>query len=816
MSPFLPGPDGPPAVPALRIAAAPEASAESAAPESRLDLQELLNLLRRHLVMLVVITGAATLMAFWYASSRPPRYKSEARVRIADLRRSLTGGIEDQAMERLAGGPVVDPVSSQIEVLRSRTVVGRAVDAGSLRLRTGEVPTALVADAFVPPSASTDTLSLRFRGDGYTATGRAGSVRAAYGQPVTLGGVRFTVKAQPEVSTADFAVVSRDAAVSRVLAGLSAKPQERTDVVQLRYESPDRDRAMHVLESVVETFQAVNTERAQQQSRRRRVFVEEQMRATDSLLALAQVELSRFQRQQQVFSSTERFSAEQASLMELEQKREELDAERRTYQSLLGRLLRERSSDDMQALDALASTPGVAANPVVAQLYIQLTKHEAARDSLLSGPRARAATDPDVQRLNTQIASAETRIADAVRSQISSIDARIGAMDAVRGRSEARIRAMPDVQAQEVRLTQQLATVQGMADQLREEYQKARISEAVEAGQVEVLDVPSPAVPVGSGGMIIVFMGAVAGVVLGVASAAIREQLNTTVRGREEMEQLLQVPGLGVVPALAPVRRRWGRAAAEPVPADGQAGLAVLDGRSAGAEAFRTLRTNLIFSQAVGRLKTLVITSALPGEGKSTTVSNLAAAFAQQGLRVLLVDCDLRRARQHSIFGVPREPGLTQLVLGYSALAEVARSTGVENLFVMAAGTLPPNPGELLGSARMREVVEELREAFDLVLFDTPPVLAASDGAILAAGADGAMLVVRAGKTARTVAKQALRQLTGVGARVLGAVLNDPDERLPAYGGYGQYGYYYAAYAPQSEPSANGGSPARSRIGAGV
>jgi capsular exopolysaccharide synthesis family protein len=638
---------------------------------------------------------------------------------------------------------------------------------------------------------------------------------------VTVGGVRFTIVARPEVEEAFLPVVSRDVAINGVLAGLGAKLSDRTDVVQLRYESRDPVRSQLVLTHVVETFHAVNTERARQQSTRRRMFVEEQMQATDSMLAVAQFQLSNFQQQQQAFSSQQRFSAEQQSLLDLEQRREALDSERRTYQGLLTRVLRNRDEADKVALRTLASTPGVASNPVVAQLYAQMARYETARDSLLSGPRARAASDPDVQRLNAQIATSETRIAEAVQSQIASIEAQLASLDAVRGRSEERIRAMPNVQVQEVRLVQQVSTIQAMADQLREEYQKARIAEAVEVGQVEVLDLPSPAVPVGSGGMAIVLMGTLVGLGLGIGLAVARDRLNSSVRSREELEQLLGVPGLAVVPALAPPQRvgrwRWGRKRARAARGGeaGQVHLAVLDGRSSGAEAFRTLRTNLIFSQAVRRLRMLVVTSAAPGEGKSTTTSNLAAAFAKQGMRVLLVDCDLRRARQHEIFAVPREPGLTQLVMGHSPLAQLALPTLVENLFLLPAGALPPNPSELLGSQRMADVIDELRAAYDLLIFDTPPVLAASDGAILATHADGVVLVVRAGATARAAAEGALRQLQGVGARVLGAVLNDPDERLPAYGGYNRYGYYYGGYGPAVEPALNARKP-KDRETAGV
>jgi capsular exopolysaccharide synthesis family protein len=158
-------------------------------------------------------------------------------------------------------------------------------------------------------------------------------------------------------------------------------------------------------------------------------------------------------------------------------------------------------------------------------------------------------------------------------------------------------------------------------------------------------------------------------------------------------------------------------------------------------------------------------------------------------MRVLLVDCDLRRGRIHRIFDVPREPGLTELVIGHEESEAVIRPTDVTGLYVVPSGNLPPNPSELLGGDRMRKVLVSLSEAFDLIILDTPPLLAASDGAILATLSDGVVLVLRAGSTEGEAAQQAIQQLSGVGARVVGAVLNDPDAKVPAYGGYYHYEY---------------------------
>jgi capsular exopolysaccharide synthesis family protein len=262
---------------------------------------------------------------------------------------------------------------------------------------------------------------------------------------------------------------------------------------------------------------------------------------------------------------------------------------------------------------------------------------------------------------------------------------------------------------------------------------------------------------------------------------------------------VLRVPGLAIVPRLsgaaASESKRLRLPGRAPRVASGAAGattelVTLADARSSSAEAYRTLRTNLLFSQAVQKLQTLVVTSAAPSEGKTTVAANLAVTFAQQGMRVALIDCDLRKARLHNLFGVPREPGLTQMLIGAPGAAEAARATEVEGLTVVPAGTLPPNPAELLGGKAMRELVERLKQRFDLIILDTPPLLAAADAAVLGELADGTVLVVRAGATDRAAAQQAVQQLRLVGARVLGAVINDPDEKVASFGG----GYYYYDY----------------------
>lgn len=221
---------------------------------------------------------------------------------------------------------------------------------------------------------------------------------------------------------------------------------------------------------------------------------------------------------------------------------------------------------------------------------------------------------------------------------------------------------------------------------------------------------------------------------------------------------------------------------ATPTHAD-QALITLRDPRSAAAEAYRTLRTNIQFSSLDRPVHTLLVTSTAPDEGKSITLANLAITIAQAEQRVILVDCDLRRPELHTLFGVPNERGLTSMILEQAEGALPLQPTSVPGLSLLPSGPLPPRPADLLGSRRMEALIARLRQEADLVLFDTPPVGAVSDAAVLAPRMDGVLLVLKAGQTRRDRAREARRLLEKVKANIIGVVLNNA--RLEA--GYGYY-----------------------------
>jgi non-specific protein-tyrosine kinase len=213
--------------------------------------------------------------------------------------------------------------------------------------------------------------------------------------------------------------------------------------------------------------------------------------------------------------------------------------------------------------------------------------------------------------------------------------------------------------------------------------------------------------------------------------------------------------------------------------------ITVSEPRSSSSEAYRALRTNLDFASLDQALKTLVVTSAGVSEGKSTTLANLAVVSAQAGRRVVLVDADLRRPTLHQIFGLNNETGLTAALMDEAILsAPPIQDTAIEGLSVLTSGPLPPNPAELMGSRRMEALIEVLAQQADQVFFDTPPVVAVTDAAVLATKVDGVLLVVSAGQTRREYARTAVQRLQQINARLVGTVLTNMQM------GAGFKGYY--------------------------
>jgi len=348
-------------------------------------------------------------------------------------------------------------------------------------------------------------------------------------------------------------------------------------------------------------------------------------------------------------------------------------------------------------------------------------------------------------------------------------------------------RPIADAQTQIAGLQTKLTTLQANYAALLSNTQKSAVN------SISIIEPAAlPAKPIGPNKPVTILLAAAIGFILAAGAAYVFEYLDDTLKNPDDVRKLLGLTTLGAVPIM-----EGAKAGNE---------LAVLtSGQSISKEAYRVLRTNLQFAAVECPLGLLLVTSPAPTEGKSLTVANLGVVMAQADRRVILVDADLHRPRQHTLFGLRNTTGLTTALLDtHPNLDGLLQETSVPGLRVLTSGPLPPDPAELLGSTRMRELLARLGEQADMIVLDSPPVTVRADAAILSTQTDGVLLVLDSSQTRREVAKQALTALRQVNARVVGALLN----RMPTRGtGYYYYDHYYGSGDSNGPPDA----PARKR-----
>jgi len=309
-----------------------------------------------------------------------------------------------------------------------------------------------------------------------------------------------------------------------------------------------------------------------------------------------------------------------------------------------------------------------------------------------------------------------------------------------------------------------------------------------EANNIRILDTAlAPTLPVEPNLKLVVALGIALALLLGLGYAFGLEMMDRTIMTQEDIESTLGVPFLGFVPSIRGLDNERPSKASEL--------FIVKNANSTAAESCRVVRTNILFSSPDRPLKTFVVTSSNPMEGKTMTSVNVGVVMAQGGHRTLIIDTDMRRPRVHKIVAVGNDKGISNLILGNAKLEDLVVATDIPNLFVLPCGPLPPNPSELLQSDRFKQVVHMLAEKYDRLIFDSPPLLAVTDAAILSRVVDGTLLVARAGKTHRDALSRAKRHLDAVRTTIVGVILNDVDlDRSRSFGYYKYYNYkYYSA-----------------------
>ncbi|HEV7229282.1 GumC family protein [Brevundimonas sp.] len=588
-----------------------------------------------------------------------------------------------------------------------------------------------------------------------------------------------TPPARGDRTAAEYSRVRREMVIGLVLANFSVAPVRGSRLVEINFDSPVPALSARVANAYAENFIQANLDRRFESSSFAREFLEEQIAQTKAKLEETERALVDYASAQGIVNLSEpgpdgvgqtqslagtNLSALNASLANARAAR--IAAEQRWRQARSAPLL---------------SQPEVLQNPAIQRLTEQRAQLDAQYQQ-----QARIYREdwPGQIQLRGQIEELDAQIAEIGRGILASIQGQY----VVAANNERALQAQVDALKGEVLdlrdrsvdyniLQRELDTSRASYDALLERYKEVSITGTVASNNISIVDQAQvPTAPSKPNLMVNLMLAALLGLGLGALAAFVLEALDETLATPDDAETKLAVPVLGVVPLLA----------RDQTPLE-----ALADIRSAFSEAYYSLRTALQFSTPMGVPPTLLVTSARPAEGKSTTAYATALTLARIGKRVLLIDGDLRNPSMHRIVGVENAVGMSNLLSGAAVLGDAVQSTREPNLGIVTSGPLPPNPAELWGGDRLRTLLGQMQESFDHVVIDGPPVLGFADAPLLASACSGSVFVLESRGTRRAQARGALRRLTMGGGRLLGLVMTKFNVKSTQYGGY-DYAYDYS------------------------
>ncbi len=603
---------------------------------------------------------------------------------------------------------------------------------------------------------------------------------------------------------ASFKPIDVDDAAAVLISRLLVEPVRDSNLVTVAYEDTDAKRCRIVLQTTVQTYLSQNLDSRMALSTSASQWLNGQVEQLKGELEKSEIALNSFRKTNKVLSISleDRHNMISASLEQLERQTTDLKAKRDELSARHSELSKIDATDPMQAgasellgsnvlstlrtsyddqnekLAELLATYGDG-NPRVIGAKNRVEKTAEAIKREISNIKAAAASD--LRKIDKQLHSAGER-GDEIRKQAH----------------ELQDFEVPYNQLQRTRVNNEK-----IYSLVLERARETELTRMMNFNNVQTIDEPlEPKAPIRPIASVNISVGAIIGIALGLLATLARELSDRSLKTPAELESVLGVSCIGLLPAISSkgnnYYRRYGRRKAPEVPATLLDRDLIVAAQPEGgiAEASRAIRTNLNFMSPDHPYRTLVVTSAVPQEGKTTVAVSLATVLAQSGQRVLLVDTDLRRPRLHRTFRMHNDIGVSMEVTGQAPLDECIRATPIENLSLLTSGPIPPNPAEILESERFRQLVEELSKRFDRIVFDSPPLLPVTDGAILSKYVDGVILVTWGFRTQRNAARHAVRLLRDVKAHIVGAVLNAVDVGRSEYREYQYYrrdAYYSAA-----------------------
>lgn len=608
---------------------------------------------------------------------------------------------------------------------------------------------------------------------------------------------------------------------------LDVRHIRNTDMIEIKYQAHTPEEAALVSNSVSTVYKRISQEESRAEIQQVTEFLEDQLRLYQDSLRVSEDNLRAYQERAKVVALDHETSELVRQAAEFEtlynSAKADLEAARQRLIYIDDELEKQNSDFDIEAISKTNVLE--AFNEKIVEKQSQLAVYQAQTMQKGLSASIKQHTEKEIKNLENQISALKQQFQNDVKAvaanqfmdpaqvsnslfaskievetELRALVPKVEAYGKFVEKANADLEALPAKKLELARLARSSQVAEKYYILLQEKYQESRITEVGQLGNVRIIDsAKDPEEPILPNKKLNLFLGFLLGLGLGVAIAFALEYIDDSIRSMEDVENL-RIPMIATIPHIKPeqgygIIAKMAKLDDPEVNAIHERLVTHLKPKSPVSEAYRTLRTNILFSAPDNPKHVIMMTSTGPREGKSTSVANLAITFAQMGTKTLLIDADLRRPMLNKLFQLEKEPGLTNVLVGGEELQNVVKDIAdVPNLSVLTCGVIPPNPAELLGSTFMRNLLDHARQTYDIILIDTPPIIAVTDPSVLARIVDGVVMVVRIGSTQRGAAVMASEQLRRVEAPIIGVVLNGISASN-FYGSYyyQQYYYYYTS-----------------------
>lgn len=563
---------------------------------------------------------------------------------------------------------------------------------------------------------------------------------------------------------------------------IKVNPVRNTNILKISFQDEDPERAANILNGLSHEYIEQSLSIARAEATQAKEFLQRQLQTVKTELDNSQSAMEGFKSREGVTILSDDMKSKLDKLSEVEMKRVQIEMERKGLETIL--LSLENNRD-------LALTEISMSNSAIAEFARRLAELQVQKASMVN---YYTEEHPSTIKVNAAIKETKIGLKEEAEKAVSVLKGKEKALKEIINRFEKDIKKLPKAEQELTNIMRNLKVSEGIYAFLLENEKKAEITEASEVGNIKVIDPAiTPHKPIKPKKMLNSILGAIVGLCLGVGLSFFMEYMDDTIKGRDEIERYLDLPLFGILPLIG---YEHGILISKKRSIESHKSLLLtIPQRSSSyiGESYRTLRTNIQFSEMEKRNQVILITSPMMGEGKSLTAANLASVFASDGAKALIIDADLRRPVQHKIFCSPQEPGLTNILMGrVNWLDAIVRPVGIETLSLIPSGPIPPNPSELLGMSKLDELLVTIKGLFDIIIIDTTPIIGLTDAIVLGPKVDGIFIVIEVEKTPVKLAMQAKDSLKMVKANIIGAILNKVPVERNSYG-YG-YGYNYLYY----------------------